>query len=84
MAEVTDDSVSEFIKGHQDESIDIQLVRGQEEVAVNLIPREGIVDGYKVVGLSFDMIGTLKLPLLTAFTEGFVVTIDLTKTIAAK
>lgn len=81
---VSDVSISEFIKNNQDSVIEIEHQRGQELLVTNVTPKEGIIEDQKVIGLSFDMIGTLKLAPHMAILEGLISTIDLTKLVTVE
>jgi len=84
LPEVSDLAISRFIQEHQNNEIQIEYSRGSEKLTTKLTPQEGIVEGQKVVGLSFDMIGTLKLSFFPALWQGLVTTLDLTKVIAVE
>lgn len=71
--------VSEFIASHSDSEITFSVLRGQEEVSVEVVPVEGIIPDKKAVGIAMDQIGILKLPFFSAFIEGAKTTWELTK-----
>lgn len=72
------DSVKYFVKKHENESIAIDLIRGSEPVKINVTPIKNNTDGSPSIGISMDMIGTLKLPIHKALWEGLKLTTDLT------
>ena len=63
-------SVQNFISSHGDQNIIIKLRRNGEDKEINLIPKEGIVEGKFGIGVSLDIVGILKLPVHKAFWEG--------------
>ena len=79
---VTDEEVSGFIAQHQNDSIHLSYRRGEENLEADIIPIGGIVEDQKIIGVSFDMIGTLSLAPPLALVEGFKTTLILTWTIA--
>ncbi len=81
---ITPQGISAFIAEHQDGPVTLSYKRGDEMSSVELTPEEGIVEGQKVVGVSFDMIGTLQLSFLPALVEGLITTVDLTGLIAVE
>ena len=66
---------------YQEEEITLVYKRGEEYFASEGSPVEGLIEGKKGLGVAIDMIGTLQLPVHTALSEGFLTTVDLTKTI---
>jgi len=62
-------SIQNFVKSHNGENIKISLVRAKEPVEVTVVP-EVNKEGTPMVGISMDMIGTLKLPIHQALWEG--------------
>lgn len=71
--------VSFFIGEHEDSEISIAYSRGKEWGRVSVMPQEGIVSDKKAIGISMEMIGTLKLPPHQAIWEGAKTTALLTK-----
>lgn len=63
------DSVKYFIKKHKDESIIITYERSGEQKELSLNPKINENDE-ATIGISMDMIGTIKLPILKAVWEG--------------
>jgi regulator of sigma E protease len=78
-AEVTTKNVQEFIARHGEEELTFFLKRGSENQLVKVTPKLGISGAADrpVVGISMDMVGTLKLPFFAALGEGAVLTKDL-------
>lgn len=69
--------VSNFIEAHSSEEIEVVYTRGGEELISQVKPAEGIVPGKKVIGISMDEIGTLKLPAHLALIEAGKTTVNL-------
>lgn len=67
-----------FIKEHQDESIVLSTLRGEEEKTFVIRPEEGLTPGRKVLGIQMDDVGVLNLPLHLALLEGGVLTYRMT------
>ncbi len=81
LSNITPDTVSEFIKNHENEKITIDHLRGEEKFESAVTPADGIVQDRKAIGVSMDMIGTLRLPIHLALWEGAKSTTNLTKAI---
>ncbi|MEA3399552.1 MAG: site-2 protease family protein [Patescibacteria group bacterium] len=58
------ESVQYFIKKHSEEEINISFLRAQEEMETVVTPSESMI------GISLDLIGTLKLPFFQSLWEG--------------
>lgn len=56
----------------------VEYERGGSRGSLVLVPEEGLVDGHAGVGVSLDVIGTVKLPIHKALAKGFVLTSKLT------
>lgn len=77
---VTD--AQQFIGLNGESSLDIKVLRGEEEQVVTVVPEEGLLEGRKAIGVSMDMIGQIKLGFFSAFYEGFLMTGQFIKDIA--
>lgn len=75
--EISPQGVSNFIEAHSKEEVAFEIKRGQQNLTFNIFPEEGIVEGRSVVGVSMDMIGTLRLLPHEAFWESGKTTINL-------
>ncbi len=75
------ESVSEFIGAHGEEKIKVAYSRGSEIGVAEALPSDKIIEGRKAIGISMDMIGTLRLPIHKALWEGAKTTVNLTKLI---
>ena len=63
-------SVRDFIIVHGDRQLTILYRRGSGGGSVALTPSSGILENQKAIGISMDIIGTLKLPIPLAVLEG--------------
>jgi len=63
------ETVQTFVKAHKGEEVKVSLMRADEPIEVTVIP-ESINGGDPMIGISMDMIGTLKLPVFKAIWEG--------------
>lgn len=61
------------------EELSFTLLRKGETLEQKVTPREGIVEGKQAIGVSSDLIGTLKLPIHKALVEGTKQTWHMTK-----
>lgn len=62
--------VQNFIKRNNNEDIKVSLVRAGELVQLNVTPKINEETNVPVVGISMDIVGTLKLPIHKAIWEG--------------
>lgn len=69
-------NIQNFVKNHSGEEIKVSLVRAQDPMEVVVIP-EVNKEGTPLVGISMDIIGTLKLPIHEAVWEGLKLSGDL-------
>jgi regulator of sigma E protease len=75
----TPEEFSNFIEKSED--VNLTLDRGGEILNIDIIPAGGLIDEdleRKAIGISMDMVGTLKLPVGKSFIEGGKTAIDLT------
>ena len=61
------------------EEITFTLDRKGETIEESVVAREGVVEGKRAIGVSSDLVGTLKLPIHQAFIEGTKQTWNMTK-----
>jgi len=69
---IDSETIQSFVVGSGGKEIDVGYTRG-ENTKINLakiIPVENTADKKFEIGISMDMIGTVKLPILKAFWEG--------------
>jgi regulator of sigma E protease len=64
------DEATRFIGSHQDESLILNIERGQEKLNLLTKPVDGLVPGKKVIGIEMDDIGTLRLSPPLALVQG--------------
>ena len=64
------ESVQYFIKKHGNEPIKVSLTRGTEMKEITVTPEVSKTSGTPMIGISMDIVGTLKLPLHRALWEG--------------
>lgn len=81
-ASLTPEAVSDFIAAHGDQNIEVAYMRGSEAGTVSVVPKDGVIEGRKAIGISMDTIGKLKLPIHLAFFEGAKTTGSLLKMVA--
>lgn len=75
------DRVQESIR-NADEELMINVLRGEEEIKVDLLPEEGVVDGKRAIGVGLDMVGIARLPAHQALWEGAKTTVFMTGAVA--
>lgn len=70
--EVNPDILKSFIISHGDKEIEFNYLRGKDETKniTKIIPVKNSINENPSIGISMDQIGTLKLPILSAFWEG--------------
>jgi regulator of sigma E protease len=71
------ESVQYFVRQHSNEEIKVSFTRGTEVKEVTVIPEINKVSNTPMIGISMDIIGTLKLPLHKALWEGLKLSWDL-------
>lgn len=64
------ESVQYFVRKHSSESISVSFVRAQEKKEAGVTPEINKESKNPMIGISMDVIGTLKLPLHKAVVEG--------------
>jgi len=72
------EDIQSFVKSHKGEEVSVSIVRGKEPMILNVIPELSKTGDSVVIGISMDMIGTLKLPIHQAIWEGLKLTSDIT------
>lgn len=71
------ESLRAFVKNYGTKEIDVQFIRGKENMATSVTPSYG-TDGSPIIGIAMDTIGILKLPVHKAVWEGLKLTSNLT------
>ncbi len=70
-------TTQDFIASHS--VLTLSFLRGQEMKTVVVHPVDGLKEGTKAIGVSLDMVGTLKLPIHEALYAGTAMTISIIK-----
>lgn len=70
------ESIQSFVKSHDGEQVNVSLIRGKEPMNVTVIPEKKNTSDIATIGISMDMIGTLKLPIHRAIWEGLKLSSD--------
>jgi len=70
------ETIQNFIKTHNGEEVKVSLVRGNEPMEVTVIPTKSATSDNVMIGISMDIIGTLKLPIHRAIWEGLKLSSD--------
>lgn len=71
------DSVRYFVRRHGGEAITVSYVRGHENKETSLTPIINRKDSVPMIGVSMDIIGTIRLPFYKAFWDGLKLSSDL-------
>jgi regulator of sigma E protease len=79
LLDINPESLQLFILEHTDEEIEIGYIRSKEEGIRTAEVLVGRVDGKPAIGIAMDEIGTAKLGIFRAFSEGLRITVLLTK-----
>ncbi|MDE2031201.1 MAG: RIP metalloprotease RseP [Patescibacteria group bacterium] len=66
----TTESIQTFVKNHSGEDIIVSFTRGKETKQTTVIPELNKTTDTPMIGISMDVIGTLKLPIYQAVFEG--------------
>ena len=75
------DTLKSFVLSHGSKEINLGYMRGQNKVfhSAKITPTQTSLDSDPKIGISMDMIGTTKLPFFTAFKEGMLLNLAVTK-----
>jgi len=70
--DINSSTFKDFIVAHPNEKVSIGYLRGQDGVvnSAEVVPTAVSEGGTPMIGISMDMIGVAKLPILTALKEG--------------
>lgn len=68
-------SIQNTINISKGEVVHIGLIRGQEDLTVDVTPITGIVDDKFAIGIAMQDVGDMKLPVFASITQGFGYTI---------
>jgi regulator of sigma E protease len=70
--------IQEFINKNPNAQINVSILRGPDPLVVQVIPESKDINSPALIGISMDLIGTLKLPIHRALWEGMKLTINVT------
>lgn len=70
LATVQTESFQNFIAGVKNAPVGLTLARGTEIIHTEITPKEGVVENRPAIGVSLEMIGTLRLNPISALWEG--------------
>lgn len=73
------ESLQYFVKKHGNEPVSVTYLRGSEKKETSVTPISGVIDNSPGVGISMDIIGTLKLPVFQSIWEGLKLSCNITK-----
>ncbi len=73
------ESLQEYVVKHPNKEITVSYSRAGEEKTAAMTPENGLIGDKPAIGISMDMIGTLKLPVHKALWHGLKLTTHLTK-----
>ena len=78
---INPDTLKSFVVSHPGKILEIGYLRGGNTIEniINITPVDNVNDGKPAIGIAMDEIGTVKLPILTAFWEGMKFDISITK-----
>lgn len=76
LPDITPENVSAFI-GTSDKAVMIQILRGEEQKQIEVAPVAGLANDRKVIGITMDEVGILRLNPLHAVWEGLKTTVNL-------
>ncbi|MFA6535899.1 MAG: RIP metalloprotease RseP [Candidatus Paceibacterota bacterium] len=79
LSKLTVADTQNFIFNSNGTPIKIAATRGMEKLDLTVLPEAGIVPDKMAIGVSLDLVGTLRLPIHRAIYEGAKITASLTK-----
>jgi len=77
--EINPGTLKSFIVSHPEKEITFGYLRGKDTNTINVKPVLNATSGKPEIGIAMDEIGTLKLPILSAFWEGMKLDWSVTK-----
>ncbi len=75
-------SVQNYIQAHGSKNVDLGILRGEEKIDIQIVPKEGLLSGKAGIGVGLDLVGIVKLGPFSAITKGFTTTWNMTKNVA--
>ncbi|MEK7088712.1 MAG: RIP metalloprotease RseP [Patescibacteria group bacterium] len=81
VSEINPNTLKSFIISHSEKEIEFGYLRGKNEQIniTKIIPIKNSTNGSPSIGIAMDQIGTVKLPILSAFWEGLALDWSVTK-----
>lgn len=76
LKQITLDSVSDFIHSSS-EPVVLEVLRGEEKKSIEVAPISGLAEDKKIIGITMDEVGILRLNPLRAVWEGLKTTVNL-------
>lgn len=76
LKQISPDSISDFIHSSS-EPVVLEVLRGEEKKSIEVAPISGLAEDKKIIGITMDEVGILRLNPLRAVWEGFKTTINL-------
>lgn len=73
----TPESVQFFVRKHGTDTITVSFNRAKESKQIDIVPLKKSEGEFPMIGVSMDIIGTLKLKIHSAFIEGFKLSVHL-------
>lgn len=67
---ITPTVLQDFVRAHEDEEINITHSNGEVEEVSIIVPKENNAGTGKVIGISMDTVGIVKLPIFASIIEG--------------
>lgn len=64
------ENVQSFIKSHDGDEVSVLIERAKDQQEIIVVPEKGEDSGVPMIGISMDIIGTMKLPVHKALFEG--------------
>ena len=72
------DDVRAFIATHAEGQVELSVMRGEETLSIDAVPKEGILAEGKALGIVLENVGTVRLPFFAALRSGGLLTIAMT------
>ncbi len=79
LTQMDSDKLTEFISENQNSPIVFDIKRGEENIQIQVTPKDGIIPDKKAVGIAFSDLINVSLPIHKALAEGYMTTVDITK-----
>lgn len=76
---ITPQVLQDYVASHGAQKITIDIIRAQQPLTVEVVPEISDKGAKPVIGVAIDLVGTVKLGLLDALSEGFTHTVQMLK-----